>query len=79
VVVEVIDAQAWELHSSEIFRCDLIVDALFGTGLKTALSGLFETVVADINASPIPVVSIDLPSDCRQTPTSSSARRSMRR
>ncbi len=62
MVVEVIDSQAWELHSSEIFRCDLIVDALFGTGLKTALSGLFETVVADINASPLPVVAIDLPS-----------------
>ena len=62
MVVEVIDAQAWELHSSEILRCDLIVDALFGTGLKTGLSGLFETVVADINASPIPVVAIDLPS-----------------
>jgi NAD(P)H-hydrate epimerase len=62
VVVELNDAQAWELHSSEIFRCDLIVDALFGTGLKTALSGLFETVVADINASSLPVVAIDLPS-----------------
>ena len=45
-VVEVIDAQAWELHYSEISRSDLIVDALFGTGLTTALSGLYETVVA---------------------------------
>jgi NAD(P)H-hydrate epimerase len=62
MVLELTDAQAWELNSSEIFRCDLIVDALFGTGLKTALSGLFETVVADINASPIPVVAVDLPS-----------------
>ena len=61
-VVEVIDAQAWELHYSEISRSDLIVDALFGTGLKTALSGLYETVVADVNGSPIPVVAIDLPS-----------------
>jgi len=60
-VVEVTDAQAWELHYSEISRSDLIVDALFGTGLKTALSGLYETVVADVNASPIPVVSVDLP------------------
>ena len=61
-VVEVIDAQAWELHYSEISRSDLIVDALFGTGLKTALSGLYETVVADVNGLPIPVVAIDLPS-----------------
>jgi len=61
-VVEVTDAQAWELHYSEISRSDLIVDALFGTGLRTALSGLYETVVADVNAAPIPVVAIDLPS-----------------
>ena len=61
-VVEVTDAQAWELHYSEISRCDLIVDALFGTGLKTALSGLLETVVADVNGTSIPVVAVDLPS-----------------
>jgi len=61
-VVEVTDAQAWELHYSEISRSDLIVDALFGTGLKTALSGLYETVVADVNGAPIPVVAVDLPS-----------------
>ena len=61
-VVEVNDAQSWELHFSEISQCTLIVDALFGTGLKSPLAGMMETVVADVNASGIPVVSIDLPS-----------------
>jgi NAD(P)H-hydrate epimerase len=61
-VVEVNDEQAWELHFSEISQCTLIVDAIFGTGLKTALAGMMETVVADVNASGIPIVSIDLPS-----------------
>lgn len=61
-VVEVGDEQAWELHFSEIAQCTVIVDALFGTGLRSALSGMLETVVADVNASGIPVVSIDLPS-----------------
>jgi NAD(P)H-hydrate epimerase len=61
-VVEVADEQAWELHSSEIARCDLIIDAIFGTGLKTPLAGLLETIVADINASGVPVVAVDLPS-----------------
>ena len=50
-VVEIVDGQAWELHFSEISSCDLIVDALFGTGLKTPLQGMLETVVADINGS----------------------------
>jgi NAD(P)H-hydrate epimerase len=35
---------------------------LFGTGLKSALTGIYETVIADINGSAIPVVSIDMPS-----------------
>jgi NAD(P)H-hydrate epimerase len=61
-VVEIADSQAWELHFSEISECTLIVDAIFGTGLNAPISGLMETVVADVNGSGIPVVSIDLPS-----------------
>ena len=61
-VVEINDEQSWELHFSEISQCTLIVDAIFGTGLKSALGGMMETVVADVNASAIPIVSIDLPS-----------------
>jgi len=61
-VVEINDEQAWELHSSEVSQCTLIVDAVFGTGLKSPLSGMLETVVADVNASGIPIVAIDLPS-----------------
>ena len=61
-VVEIADSQAWELHFSEISDCTLIVDAIFGTGLNAPLSGLMETVVADVNGSGIPVVAVDLPS-----------------
>src|SRR5206468_1851253 len=61
-VVEIADSQAWELHFTEISDCSLIVDAIFGTGLNAPISGLMETVVADVNASGIPVVSIDVPS-----------------
>ena len=61
-VVELNDEQTWELHFSEISQCTLIVDAIFGTGLTSGLSGMMETVVADINAAGIPIVSIDLPS-----------------
>jgi ADP-dependent NAD(P)H-hydrate dehydratase / NAD(P)H-hydrate epimerase len=60
--VEIANEQDWELHFSDISDCDLIVDALFGTGLREPLSGMWQTVVADINGSGIPVVSIDLPS-----------------
>ena len=61
-VVEVSNSQDWELHFSEVSDCTLIVDAIFGTGLNAPLSGLMETVVADVNGSGIPVVAIDVPS-----------------
>jgi NAD(P)H-hydrate epimerase len=60
-VVEIPDAEAWELHFTEISGCDLIVDAIFGTGFRGPLTGLLETVVADINGTPLPVVAIDIP------------------
>src|SRR4030095_6738143 len=61
-VLEVADGQAWELHFSELSDCNLIVDAIFGTGLNAPIAGLLHTIVADVNASGIPVVSVDLPS-----------------
>src|SRR4051795_11482755 len=61
-VVEVADSQAWELHFSEVSDCTLIVDAIFGTGLNAPVAGFIESVIADVNTSGIPVVSIDLPS-----------------
>jgi hydroxyethylthiazole kinase-like uncharacterized protein yjeF len=61
-VVEIGDEQSWELHFSEIAQCTLIVDAILGTGLNSPVSGMLETVFADVNASDIPIVAIDLPS-----------------
>lgn len=40
----------------------LVIDGLFGSGIKKALSGGFAAVVNYINTSPSTVVSIDLPS-----------------
>src|SRR4029079_18211989 len=60
-VVEITTAQEWELHFSEISECDLIVDAIVGTGFHGPLTGLLETVVADVNELGVPVVAIDLP------------------
>ena len=61
-VVEVADETAWELHGNEITAHDLIIDALFGTGLSAPLTGFYETVVADINGAGVPIVAIDMPS-----------------
>jgi NAD(P)H-hydrate epimerase len=60
-VVEITNAQEWELHFSEISECDVIVDAIVGTGFHGPLTGLLETVVADVNGLGVPIVAIDLP------------------
>jgi NAD(P)H-hydrate epimerase len=43
-------------------ECDVVVDALFGTGLARPLEGLFAQVVEAINSLPAPCVAVDLPS-----------------
>jgi len=60
-VVEITSAQEWELHFSEFSEVDVVVDAMLGTGFRGRLSGLFETVVADLNSLGVPIVAIDLP------------------
>lgn len=61
-VVEINDASAWELHSTDVVGSDIIVDALFGTGFRGPIEGLCETVFADVNGAGKPVVAVDLPS-----------------
>ena len=61
-VVDVPSASAWEAARGDLERCDLVVDALFGTGLTRPLAGHWRSVVGDLDASDVPVVSIDLPS-----------------
>lgn len=46
----------------EINDNDLVIDALFGTGLSRTLEGLYKDIVEHINHSKALVVSIDLPS-----------------
>jgi NAD(P)H-hydrate epimerase len=41
---------------------DLIIDALFGTGLDRDVEGAWGECIAHMNASPAPIVAIDIPS-----------------
>ena len=47
---------------ADLERCDVIVDALFGTGFQGAPRPEAEELIARMNAAPAPVVSVDLPS-----------------
>lgn len=61
-VAPVLDAGGWDPCRRRLATDDLVVDGLFGTGLKRPLAGLFATVSDDVNAANRPVVAIDLPS-----------------
>ncbi|MGB9104640.1 MAG: NAD(P)H-hydrate epimerase, partial [Terriglobales bacterium] len=43
-------------------ECDLILDAILGTGFKPPVSGLIARAIELINASPVPVFAVDIPS-----------------
>jgi NAD(P)H-hydrate epimerase len=61
-VTTVAESDAWAGCVSQIAQADLIVDALFGTGLSRPLTGHWAEVVHGLNATGVPIVSIDLPS-----------------
>ena len=50
-----------------ISESDIIIDALFGTGIRTRLEEPFVSIVRSINASDKDVVSIDVPSGVEAT------------
>ena len=65
LVESVPDVEAdWLLNQFQ--QADWVVDALFGTGLKSALRSPFDRIVNAINACPGRVMAVDLPSglDC---------------
>ncbi len=43
-------------------HCDIIVDALFGTGLSKPAGGFYEKVIKKVNASQKYVIAVDIPS-----------------
>lgn len=55
-------AGSWSSDDLEDLRADLWVDALFGTGLESALRPPFDAIVYAINRHAAPVVALDVPS-----------------
>jgi len=64
-VIEIPDEDSFSKIKSELSRCDLLVDAILGTGLTADVKGFFKTVIDfinDLNSTGIPVFAVDIPS-----------------
>lgn len=54
-----------ELRSPEVqavFKADLLIDAVLGTGFRPPVSGLYAEAIAAINRGGCPVIAVDIPS-----------------
>ncbi|MBI3303432.1 MAG: NAD(P)H-hydrate epimerase, partial [Deltaproteobacteria bacterium] len=61
-VTEVTEAAQLGVVQDKLSRCGLIVDALLGTGLNSPVRGLLAMLIDLMNASPWPVLAVDIPS-----------------
>ncbi len=50
------------ISSERIGKYDVLVDAMFGTGLSRPIAGVYADAIACMNASGKPIVAVDLPS-----------------
>ena len=60
--IEVRKVETIEVVRDEVERCDLIVDAIFGTGLSRDVKDVYQDVIELMNESGKPIFSIDIPS-----------------
>ena len=61
-IVEVIDEKDWEKTRTKVMSSDIIVDAIFGTGLTKPVRGRYVKVIEDMNQARAYKVAVDIPS-----------------
>jgi len=61
-VIEIPDEKAFRRRKSAMRQQDIWVDAILGTGLKSAVTGYFKEVIEFVNAAGRPVFSVDIAS-----------------
>ncbi len=54
--------QAVEFDEALLLKTDVVIDALLGTGLARDVEGEWAEVIDAVNADPVPVIAVDIPS-----------------
>jgi NAD(P)H-hydrate epimerase len=52
----------WGLDTNAVFHCDVLIDAVLGSGFRPPVSGLYAEAIAKINSASAPVIAVDIPS-----------------
>ncbi len=61
-IVEILDENRWREAREYLIACDMIIDAMLGTGLNSEIRGLIKEAVSFLNETfPGLIVSIDIP------------------
>ena len=61
-VQEILNLREWEEQKPLVDSADLLLDGIFGTGLKGPVEGFFREIIESINSLKKPLVAIDIPS-----------------
>jgi NAD(P)H-hydrate epimerase len=61
-LIEIPDESSFSAYQSEMAECEVWIDSILGTGLKSDVRGYFQTVIDFINALNQPVLAVDIPS-----------------
>jgi NAD(P)H-hydrate epimerase len=55
--------KGWDTkEANSVFHCDVLIDAILGSGFRPPVSGVYAEAIAKINSVSSPVIAIDIPS-----------------
>ncbi|MDY7034229.1 MAG: NAD(P)H-hydrate dehydratase [Thermodesulfobacteriota bacterium] len=61
-ILELREEDSLDIIRDDLRKYDLIIDAIFGTGISSEVRGIFRQIIEIVNNTDVPKVSVDIPS-----------------